>query len=121
MRKILIVEDERPLREAYGIMLSTQPYVVHLASNGKEALDLCTQNDYDLILLDLMMPEVNGLQFLEQRSEANIPLKKVIMLSNVSNSKDLTKCLALGAHKNVVKASLSPRQLLAMVRYEVEA
>jgi DNA-binding response OmpR family regulator len=120
MRKIMIVEDESPLREVYGLILSSQPYTIQLATDGKHALTLCQKDDYDLILLDLMMPELTGLEFLQKFHGRKPEKTKIIMLSNVSTSKDLEKCLTLGAHRSAVKASLSPKQLLAMVRYELE-
>ncbi len=118
MRKILIVEDEDILRESYEIILSTQPYVIHVAANGKEALALCEEHVYDLILLDLMMPVVNGVEFLQQFPVKTSPTK-IIIMSNLSSGEELTAALKLGAHKNIIKADLSPRQLLTTVRYEV--
>ena len=67
MSKILLVEDEKILRDAYAILLGSQSeYSVDTATNGKEALELCKQNKYDLILLDLMMPVLDGMGFLKE-------------------------------------------------------
>ena len=120
MRKILIVEDEDLLRESYQIILSTEPYDVDVAANGEEALKKCSQADYDLILLDLMMPIMDGPTFLEKYAASASPAK-VIILSNLSSGDELTRALALGARRNILKASLSPKQLISTVRYEVEA
>lgn len=119
MRRILIVEDEVLLREGYGIVLSVEPYEVHMAADGGEALRLCQSIKFDLILLDLMMPKVSGVTFLERLGELDISRPKIIIMSNLSSGEDLSKALALGAHKSVVKANLSPRQLLSMIRYEL--
>lgn len=116
MRKILIVEDEDLLRESYRIIISTEPYDVDIAKNGQEALDKCAEKTYDLILLDLMMPVMDGIGFLERFDN---PSTKVIILSNLSSGDVLDQALKLGAESNVVKASLSPRELLSKVRYEV--
>lgn len=123
MRRILIVEDEQLLRESYRIILSTEPYDVDVASNGQEALEKCRQNKYDLILLDLMMPIMDGPAFLEKyTAEAQVmQLSNVIILSNLSSGDELNRALELGARRNILKASLSPKQLIATVRYEVEA
>lgn len=121
MRKILVVEDEEILRQSYEIILSTEPYDIFVAANGQQALELCEKYTFDLILLDLMMPVVNGVEFLKQFSFELAPHTKVIILSNLSSGNELTQALSLGAHKNVLKAELSPRQLLATVRYEVSA
>jgi DNA-binding response OmpR family regulator len=120
MRKILIIEDETVLRESYILVLSFEPYEVHAAEDGEQALHLCKEKQFDLVLLDLMMPKVSGVMFLENIKRQNIPLPKTIVMSNLSSGKELAKALTLGVHKNVVKAELSPRQLLSMIRYELD-
>jgi CheY-like chemotaxis protein len=120
MRKILIVEDEVILRETYEMVLSTGPYIIMTAADGEEALRLCGETTFDLILLDLMMPKADGVAFMERYKAMNLPTSKVIVLSNLSSGDKLTKAVALGAHKNAIKADLSPRQLLAMVRHELQ-
>jgi len=116
MRKILIVEDEDVLRESYKIVISTEPYEVDVAKNGQDALEKCAEKTYDLILLDLMMPVLDGLGFLERFKNTKT---KVIVLSNLSSGEILEKALKLGAETNIVKATVSPKELLTKVRYEV--
>ena len=121
MRKILVVEDEEMLRESYKMILSTEPYDLYIASNGKEALEMCKDNKFDLILLDLMMPLINGVDFLEKFGRGgNLP-SKVIILSTLSSGAELNRALELGAYRNVLKSDLSPRQLISTVRLELEA
>jgi DNA-binding response OmpR family regulator len=121
MRKILIVEDEEILRESYRLILSTEPYTIRVASDGKEALRLCEDERYDLILLDLMMPGMDGNTFLREYARVADMLPKIVILSNLSSGEELEKALDLGAHKNVIKSDLSPRQLVSLVRYELQA
>lgn len=123
MRKILLVEDENTLREVYTMILSTEPYDLHTAANGREALAKCQVVTFDLILLDLMMPVLDGVGFLEQFSTMQTDARstKIIVLSNLSSGSQLHRALEAGAHRSVLKASISPRQLLATVRYELEA
>jgi DNA-binding response OmpR family regulator len=121
MRKILIVEDEELLRDTYNLILSSEPYSISIAADGEEALALCEETVYDLILLDLMMPKVDGVAFLEQYGKKETPMPPVIILSNLSSGDELARALTLGARKNVVKADMSPRQLLSLVRYELQA
>lgn len=116
MRKILIVEDEDLLRESYHMIISTEPYDVDIAKNGQEALDKCAVKRYDLILLDLMMPVLDGVGFLERFNE---PETKIIILSNLSSGELLKKALKIGAESSILKASLSPRELISKVRYEI--
>lgn len=120
MRKILIVEDEPVLRESYELMLSTEPYEVHSAVNGAEALMICKKHHFDLIILDIMMPIMDGVQFLEHYTKETDRPSKVVVMSNLSAGDDLTKALSLGAHKNFLKSDLSPREFLSMVRYELK-
>jgi DNA-binding response OmpR family regulator len=120
MRKILIVEDEEILRETYNLILSTEPYSISVAVDGEEALMFCAKTTFDLILLDVMMPRVDGVAFLERYSELDKPMPTIILLSNLSPGDKISKALALGARKSVVKADVSPRQLLSLVRYELQ-
>lgn len=119
MRKILVVEDEPELRDTYELILSTEPYDVNVASNGKQALELCKDKSYQLILLDLMMPIMDGVQFLENFKVEEHPHTKIIIISNLSMGEMLNKALELGAQRSVVKADLTPKELLSLVRYEV--
>jgi DNA-binding response OmpR family regulator len=121
VRKILIVEDEAILREGYQMVLSIEPYEVMMAEDGERALQMCKETKFDLVLLDLMMPRVSGVMFLEKIRQQKIPLPKTIVMSNLSTGDDLPKAIALGAQKCLVKADLSPRQLLSMIRYELES
>jgi len=122
MRKILVVEDDTTLREVYTMILSRGPYKLDTAANGKEALEKCALTRYDLILLDLMMPIMDGVGFLEHfASTTGTPPSKVIILSNLSSGQELAQAMSLGAYKNLLKAELSPGQLLSTVLYELEA
>ncbi len=118
MHTILIVEDEEVLRATYHIILSTGPYEVTIAANGQEALDQTKASHFDLILLDLMMPQIDGIGFLKKFH--NTSDTKVIVLSNLSSGDMLTEALRLGAYSSAVKADLSPRQLLELVRHTFE-
>ena len=121
MRKILLVEDEPILRETYQIILSTQPYRCDVADNGKVALEKCETQDYDLILLDLMMPTMNGVEFLENFKKLETMKSKIIILSNLSSGKELERTRELGVMRSLLKSDLSPSQLIATIRYELDA
>ena len=121
MRKILLVEDEPILRETYQIILSTQPYRCDVADHGKVALEKCETQDYDLILLDLMMPTMNGVEFLENFKKLEEMKTKIIILSNLSSGKELERTRELGVMRSLLKSDLSPSQLIATIRYELDA
>jgi DNA-binding response OmpR family regulator len=119
MRRILVVEDEASIRDAYQMILSTEAYLIDSVTNGQEALAKCAEITYDLILLDLMMPVLDGVGFLKKAGIPPGAHTKIILLSNLSTGNELTEALSLGAYKNILKSDLSPRQLLSVVRYEL--
>jgi two-component system response regulator CpxR len=121
MRRILLVEDENILRDTYALILTTQPYLLDIAENGSVALDHCKIHTYDLILLDLMMPILNGVGFLKQFMPTAPPETRVVVLSNLSSGNELECALKLGAERNVLKSNMSPKQFIALIRYELEA
>lgn len=121
MRKILLVEDEDVLRDTFQLIMASQPYLTATAENGQAALNLCKKTEYDLILLDLMMPVLDGVGFLRAFMPGKPAKTKVIILSNLSGGQELHDAVSLGAERTVVKSSLSPKEMLALIRYELEA
>ncbi len=116
MAKILVCEDDGPLREVYDTVLTTAGHAVDVAQNGQQGLDRCQMTHYDLILLDLMMPEIDGVEFLRRSKIAgNSPSTHVVILSNLSSGRDIDEALALGADLHVLKSSLTPRDLIELV------
>lgn len=121
MSNILLVEDEKVLRDAYTILLNSQgSYNVQTASNGKEALECLEHNSYDLILLDLMMPVLNGIGFLKEGmlSEKS-PNTRVVVLSNLSGGQEIKEAMRLGAHRSAVKSDLGPGDVMTIVQEEL--
>ena len=117
MTKILIVEDENMLRDVYTTLFSMENYEVMGAPNGKEALKLLKTFEPDLIVLDLLMPVMNGIEFLEKAQiKKNYPKTKVLVLSNLSDPKTINKITKLGISDYKLKASLSPVQLANAVK-----
>jgi DNA-binding response OmpR family regulator len=121
MSKILLVEDEKVLRDAFMILLDSQDkYDVDVATNGKEALEHCKKCEYDLILLDLMMPILDGVGFLEKaKLAAKAPGTRVVVMSNLSSGEGLVKALQLGAHRQAVKSDLAPQDVVKIVEEEL--
>lgn len=103
-KQVLIVEDEKPLSHALELKLVHEGFKVTVASNGQQALDLIADSSYDIILLDLMMPVVDGFQVLEQlKAKGATPF--IIVLSNLSQREDEERVLALGAKKYFIKSN----------------
>lgn len=96
MKKILVVDDEKPLAKALALKLGHEGFEVETASNGEDALTLLEQKKPDLVLLDLVMPKLDGFGVLEaMKSKKQMP--PVIILSNLSQSEDEKKARQLGA------------------------
>lgn len=116
-KRILIVEDEQLLNEAYQTILQRQGYEVITSYDGREALDKIKDQDPDLILLDLRMPRVDGLQFLkEYKALENHPLVKIVVFSNLDEQSEIDEAFELGAQKYIMKAWATPKELVKIVK-----
>lgn len=115
--KILIVEDEDMLRNAYSSVFKIEKFQVETAENGQVALQKVTHNCPDLIILDILMPIMDGFTFLENAKAMEvISGTKILVLSNLSDPDTIAKATKLGANRHLIKSSLSPGQLVANVR-----
>lgn len=117
--KILIVEDDIALRDMYKERLEMEGYDVDVASDGEEGLAKATENTFHLILLDLMMPKISGLDVLDILKSTpktkNIP---VIVLTALTTVK--TKSLVFGAEDYLVKAECSLEDVVRKVNEVIE-
>lgn len=118
MAKILLVDDDPLLIRMYQTKLESDGYTVETGNNGEEAVLKATTFGPDLILCDIMMPKMNGLDALKKlkgdEATKEIP---VIMLSNVSGSnEDTNKALELGAATYMVKSSYTPKEVVQKVK-----
>ena len=100
-KSILVVDDEYGVRESFNIVLSDD-YEVFLAESGKEAIEIFTKNSIDLILLDIMLPQVSGLDLLKQFKDLD-PNVEIIMVSAVKDIETAVKAMKYGAYDYVVK------------------
>lgn len=115
-KKVLIVEDEESLSEAYQIILKKEGYQVASASDGYQALEQADSFQPDLILLDLRMPRMGGLEFLQQYKHSGAHAStKVIIFSNLDTESDIEQAQALGAERYILKAWASPKELAKLV------
>ena len=113
MAYLLAVDDEKDIVELISRFAEHEGHTVDTAENGVQALSLCQRNDYDLIILDIMMPEMDGFTFCKKlREEKKTP---VIMLSALGAEYDKLMGFELGIDDYVVKP-FSPRELMARVK-----
>lgn len=119
--KVLIVEDDMQIQQMYATMFTIRRYTVVVAGDGEEGLVKTRAERPDVILLDIMMPKMNGIEMLENLKRApdtkEIP---VIMLSNVADDEHVDEALSKGAEKYIIKSEYVPRQVAEVVDQVVE-
>ncbi|OIO46449.1 MAG: response regulator [Parcubacteria group bacterium CG1_02_37_51] len=115
-KKILIMEDEDTLANMYKLKFEKSGYQVILADNGEAGLVLVKEEKPDLVLLDIIMPKIDGFVVLERMKQdqeiKNIP---VFMLTNLGQAEDIEKGKDLGANGYYVKANLTPGELVIKI------
>lgn len=116
-KKILIAEDDGFISEVYSTKLSLEGFDICIALDGKEALERVKTEKPDLILLDIMMPKLDGLEILE-KLKADSGLKKipVVVLTNVGEKDAIDKALSLGAVDYLIKSSHTPGEVVAKIK-----
>lgn len=124
---ILVVDDENGIRQSFNMVFKDR-FTVLLAENGKEAEDLLTKNPVDLILLDILLPDINGLDLLE-RLKALDPNPEIIMVTAVKEIQSAVRAIKLGAYEyiikpflvddviNIINRALEKRNLMKQVTY----
>jgi DNA-binding response OmpR family regulator len=115
--KVLIIEDDRFLRELMVRKLKTENFEVIEAEDGAEGLKKIKEEKPDLVLLDLILPEMDGFEVLEQkRKDEEIKNIPVIILSNLGQKEEIDRGLQLGAKDYLIKAQFSPSEIIEKVK-----
>lgn len=114
VKKILLVEDEKPISHVLALKLKSSGFEVDAVYNGADALSKLKGGKYDLVLLDLMLPEVDGFGVLEgmKKSKNKTP---VIILSNLSQAEDTKRTSAYGVKDYFVKSNISLSEVVKHV------
>ena len=118
--KVAIVEDDQAISQMYRFKFEAEGFEVETASNGKLGLELAEKMKPDIILLDLMMPEMNGDEMLEKlRSTAWGKEIKVIILTNKGEQEIPDKVRQLNVQAVILKADMTPRQVTELVKKQL--
>lgn len=115
--KILIIEDDRFIAKMYQTKLSLEGYTVDVAENGTVGLDKIKSMSPDLVLLDIIMPEMDGFGVLEAiRDDETVNSTPVIVMSNLGQEDHLKRARALGAKDYIVKSQLTPMDVVKKIK-----
>lgn len=114
--KVLIIEDDQLIQRMYTKIFSFEKYEVVTASDGEEGLEKARTTNPTIILLDVMMPKMNGMEVLEKlKIDPATKTIPVVMFSNLAGDNDVETALAKGAVKYIIKSEHDPKEIADMV------
>lgn len=116
-KRILLVEDDFAIQDMYKRVLEQAGYEVMVTANGKEGVELFNHAPFDLVLLDIMLPDLDGISALTQmkQNQQNTDTK-IVMLTNLGQDDVIKKAFAIGANSYLIKSSLTPYQVVDEVK-----
>lgn len=115
-QKILLVDDDQFLLDMYSLKFKESGFDIDVAMSGQEALDKIKQNKYSVILLDIVMPTLDGFEVLQRIKKDNLAEGAIIIvLSNLGQKEDIERGMQLGAQDYVIKAHFTPREVVEKV------
>lgn len=114
---VLLVEDDSFLLGMYATKFEIENFNVITAEDGEKGLKAAKEKNPDIILLDILMPRMNGVEVLEELkkddSTKNIP---VILLTNLNQREEIERCMSMGAHDYLIKAHFMPSEVIEKVK-----
>lgn len=115
--KVLIVDDDAFLLDMYALKFKESGFSVEVARNGEEAVSKVKSASQDVILLDIVMPKMDGFDVLRVLKKDNLaPNSAIIILTNLGQKEDIERGLKLGANDYIVKAHFTPSEVVAKVK-----
>lgn len=115
-KSILIVDDDTPIRELYNKLLTEAGYTVETGVDGKVAIEKIKKGKYDLVLLDIMMPQVDGIGVLDSLKAAEIKHPPILFMTNLLNDPATKEVVSKGAIGVLTKVNLDPAQFIATIQ-----
>lgn len=118
IKTILVVEDDRFIGEMYVRSLQRSGYTVDWVTSGNDGIEAATQRQYDLLLLDVMLPEKQGHEVLRQlrtEGEDKIPHSRIIVLTNFDQDDESRAAMQAKADGYLIKADITPKKLLEII------
>src|SRR6266403_52521 len=121
MKKMLLVEDDKIMLRMYTRLFTFGGFEVIAAANGQDGLMRAREVELDVIILDVMMPEMNGLELLEVlKNDERLKHIPTIMLTNLSMQHEIDNALATGAHLYLIKNDHEPKKVFELVKKHLE-
>jgi DNA-binding response OmpR family regulator len=121
MPKVLLIEDEESLRKLYTKILNAKNYTVEAAADGEDALSVLKTFRPDVIVLDIVMPHYNGVEFLKiLKNDSELKGIPVVMLTALSEMRKITECLDMGAVGYITKDS-SVEEIVQRLNFLIES
>lgn len=115
-KKILIAEDEQPLARTLELKLTSAGYAVRVVGNGQEALDALAKEKFDLLMLDLVMPKLDGFGVLE-KIDNSVPGMHIMALSNLGQEEDRRRVAAHGVTDYFIKSNTPIAEIITRVNF----
>jgi len=116
-KRILIIEDETNIRVMYASILREAGYEVLEEAEGKEGLDSLINSEWDLLLLDIMLPRLDGIELLKRvQQDQRTKDRPIIVLTNLDDNRVRDTCLNLGVEEFMVKANVTPNDVVLAVK-----
>ncbi len=121
-RRILLIEDETNIRAMYADVLKEAGYEVLEEAEGKHGLENAMNGEWDLLLLDIMLPKLDGIELLKRlQLDPRTKSKPVLVLTNLDDNRIRDTCLGLGVKEFLVKANVIPSEIVLTVKKYVFA
>ena len=116
-KTILLIEDDPLLVKMYQTKFENEGYQVLVATDGEEGLKAVIEGKADLIILDLMMPKISGIELLTRlQSGKAAKVMPVLVLTNLTQEEEKSKLMALGVKEYLIKANYTPTQVVDIIR-----
>lgn len=117
-KKVLIIDDDTYIRELYDELLKQEGYEVETAKDGETGLQKIQAGGYDLVLLDIMLPKLDGHGILVKLKESppKNPNGPIIILTNLANDPIIEESVKLGAKASYIKSDHTPEEFLEMIK-----
>ncbi len=114
-KKILVIEDDKFISDIYSTKLSSEGFRVILAENGEEGVKKIKSEQPDLILLDLFMPKMDGIEVLKKMKTDGISIMTLV-LTNAGENEYVAKAMELGAEDYLIKTSFTPDEVILKIK-----